>query len=326
MKQAFSDIPVVILAAGQGSRMRAGGIDQAKPLLPLCDRAILSHQVQMLRLLGVTRFVVVDNEEDEAAIEDAFARGLWHSRKADGVTRGGVLVQYVQVGGQGHMDALRLALAEEECSGPVLVLLGDIFLRLREGGLDGYPRMMTGRTAAVVAAREEADPAAMAENFALWTDDRGRVQRLEEKPSNPDTKLKGVGLYLFSPSSFDVLRNPGHPHLTAALQVMVDRGQEVMAGGGIGADVNVNRPSDFYRANLLALATAKTRGEAGYVAQSAQVEQGVVLSGCVVMNEAVLRGQARLSRVVVMPGTAVDLDGARLDRCILSNQSIIQVD
>jgi choline kinase len=49
----------VILAAGQGSRLRPAGVDYPKGFVRIGDRSIIEESIQRLREVGVRRFVIV---------------------------------------------------------------------------------------------------------------------------------------------------------------------------------------------------------------------------------------------------------------------------
>ena len=59
---------------------------------------------------------------------------------------------------------------------------------------------------AVLAVKDEPDPAAIRKNFAVIQDERQRVTRVIEKPRASPNRLKGVGLYLFDLTVFDAIR------------------------------------------------------------------------------------------------------------------------
>ena len=103
----LSDIAVIVLAAGQGTRMKSR---RAKVLHEVCGVAMLEHVLQMAQALAPSRLaVVVGRDADEV-----------RSRYAD---RAEFVLQAEQRG-TGH--AVRVALAGlPELSGDVLILYGD---------------------------------------------------------------------------------------------------------------------------------------------------------------------------------------------------------
>jgi bifunctional UDP-N-acetylglucosamine pyrophosphorylase / glucosamine-1-phosphate N-acetyltransferase len=96
---------VVILAAGEGTRMRSA---TPKLLHPLCGQPMLAWTLQAAREAGARKIVVIDGPQ----------RGL-----ADTVD--GAATIAVQQEPRGTADAVRAAAGEIEGEGPVIVLNGD---------------------------------------------------------------------------------------------------------------------------------------------------------------------------------------------------------
>ena len=96
---------VVILAAGQGTRMRS---DVQKLLHPLCGRPIIQWPIAAAKEAGAGKIVVVDSPE----------------RRLESVAGDGVVLA-VQERPLGTADAVRAALGEIEDSDTVIVLTGD---------------------------------------------------------------------------------------------------------------------------------------------------------------------------------------------------------
>jgi NDP-sugar pyrophosphorylase family protein len=52
-----------IIAAGEGSRLRAGGWTGSKPLMPIAGRPLIAHSLHRLRAAGIARIAMIINEE-----------------------------------------------------------------------------------------------------------------------------------------------------------------------------------------------------------------------------------------------------------------------
>ena len=110
----------LILAGGQGERLRPLTDSLPKPMVPLCEKPILAHQVEWLKSAGVTEVVFLAGYRWEA-IRDYFGDG----RKF------GIHVQYsVEDTPLGRGGAIRKGLPlvpeSEEC---VVALNGDVVTR-----------------------------------------------------------------------------------------------------------------------------------------------------------------------------------------------------
>ena len=104
----------VILAAGSGSRLRPLSLHKPKPLLPICNKAIIQHQIEYMRDIGIRDFRIVVGHLGRHIME-SFGSG-----EALGVN-----IRYVI-----QEQALGIAHAvyqlEDELDGPFLLFLGDI--------------------------------------------------------------------------------------------------------------------------------------------------------------------------------------------------------
>ena len=52
-----------IIAAGEGSRLRAGGWSGSKPLLPIAGQPLIAHSLERFRAAGIARIAMIINEE-----------------------------------------------------------------------------------------------------------------------------------------------------------------------------------------------------------------------------------------------------------------------
>lgn len=108
-------VSVAILAGGQGSRLKARSGRLPKPMVPVCGRPLLAHQIEMCRRHGFTRIALLVHYEHEV-IRDHFGDG----------SRFGVDIEYcVEATPRGTAGALRDALPR--LGETVLVLYGDTY-------------------------------------------------------------------------------------------------------------------------------------------------------------------------------------------------------
>ena len=56
-----------IIAAGEGSRLRAGGWSGSKPLLPIAGQPLIAHSLERFRAAGIARIVMVTGDRADAA-------------------------------------------------------------------------------------------------------------------------------------------------------------------------------------------------------------------------------------------------------------------
>jgi mannose-1-phosphate guanylyltransferase len=172
----------VILAGGQGTRLRPLTLNRAKPVVPLLNRPFLAYQLALLREHGVTDVILSCSyrvDDVEAALGDG--RGL------------GVRLRYVvekePLGtGGGVRNAADLA------TGTVFVLNGDVLCDVDLTAMRGFHDARGSRTTIYLAPVE--DPRAYG---LVETDGEGRIERFREKPGADEpisTNLINAGVYL----------------------------------------------------------------------------------------------------------------------------------
>jgi bifunctional UDP-N-acetylglucosamine pyrophosphorylase/glucosamine-1-phosphate N-acetyltransferase len=178
-----SDLAVVVLAAGQGTRMRTG---RAKVLHPLAGRSLLDHVLAAAAPLEPARTVIVVAPETRDEIATAMAEGVAIA---------------VQDPPRGTGDAVRCALPHLPADGTLLVLYGDT------------PLLRPATLAALLAARQAAD-AAVAVLGMRPPDTRGYgrlrfagddlVELIEGRHADPE--LLATGLCNFGVMAVDARR------------------------------------------------------------------------------------------------------------------------
>src|SRR5262245_18649668 len=239
-----SEIVGVILAGGRGTRMFPFSDHYPKPLLPICNKPLVVYQIEMMKELGVRDvFILVGH------------KGFQLSMMLGDGSCFGVRINYVE-----QTEILGIAHAvgrlEPHINHPFLMFLGDIFFVPRD--LSQMVTMFREQgQGAVLAVKEEPDPAAIRKNYSVVQDASGRVRRVIERPRHTTNRLKGVGLYLFDLSVFDAVRRTPRTamrdeyEITDTIQVMIDDGLTVRVANSVLDDVNITSPADLLDCNLL---------------------------------------------------------------------------
>ncbi|MFB6179109.1 MAG: bifunctional sugar-1-phosphate nucleotidylyltransferase/acetyltransferase [Halorientalis sp.] len=199
----------VVLAAGEGTRLRPLTRNRPKPMLPAANRPILEHVFDALVDAGMERLVCVV--------------GYKHDRVQDhfGPTYRGVPVQYVRQHkqlGSGHA----LLQARSAVEGPPLVVNGDRIVETE----------MVERVAEVFERDEPAAALAVLEHpearrygaVALTNDE---ITELIEKPMTDEYRLINAGIYAFDANIFEEIaetpRTEGELALTDTIARLMDR-------------------------------------------------------------------------------------------------------
>ena len=167
------ELALVILAAGDGTRMRS---QLPKVLHPVCGRSILGHQLRLGREIGAKRFVVVVGR-DEARLRAALAEE--HSDVE--------LVRQAEPLGTAHA-ALAARETLREHRGPVLLMYGDHPLYRSESFaalLDAHRKRAPALTMLVT---EFPDPSGYGR---VVRDAEGRVARIVEE-TEADAEVRAI--------------------------------------------------------------------------------------------------------------------------------------
>ena len=242
-----SELYGVILAAGAGTRIRPLSLDVPKPLLPVCNKPVIGHQIDYMKAVGIRKFRIVVGHMGRHIME-AFGNG----RDQD------IEIRYViQEKPLGIAHAVYQL--EEELDGPMLMFLGDIFFvpKHLERMVHTFKQQ---NAAAILAVKRESRSEMVRRNFSVTLGDTARVTKVVEKPRYIRDNLKGCGIYLFDLPVFDAIRRTPRTamrdeyEITTSIQILIDDGYPVYAEETVAWDMNVTVPEDLLYCNLVMLA------------------------------------------------------------------------
>jgi len=276
----------VILAAGEGTRMRPLTANLPKPLLPVAGKPFLRHTLEAVRSAGIREVAILVGWQGHR-IRESFGRGEDLGLTID------YEEQTERLGTAHAVGCLR-----SHVDGPFLSINGDVVVSgeaLRE--LLAFHRKVGGT---VMALAEVPDP----RPFGVVEMKGDLVVSLEEKPREPRSNLINAGIYVFETAIFDLIdRTPKSPRgeyeITDTIRTMIARG-EVHGFRLPGEWLDVGRPWDLLRANAAILKSL--RG-----AVRGTVEEGATLVGEVLVEEG-----ARVRRGSVIEGPTIIGPGAEI--------------
>jgi len=292
----------LVLAGGEGTRLRPITHTAAKQLVPVANKPILFFALEQLAAAGIVEVgIVVGSTEPE--IREAVGNG----------EQFGLSVTYLrQAAPLGLAHAILIArdfLGDDD----VVMYLGDNLLRdgitpfvqsfraLR----DEASRPRLGETmeppAAQILLAQVPDP----ERFGVAElDEAGNVIGLVEKPSDPRSDLALVGVYLFDPTIHEAVRaiqpsDRGELEITDAIQWLIDNGHRVRHEllGGWWKDTGALDP--LLEGNRLMLEVVEPR-QAGKVDDESRIDGRVRIEEGVIVERSVIRGP-----VAIGAGTSV---------------------
>lgn len=279
----------VILAAGKGSRLYPVTHHIPKPLLPLANRITLEYAFDRLKEIGVTDICIVVGENEEvmkAGLGDGspFGVNLSYVRQSEpnGLAHA---VSFTQdfVGGDDFVLYLGDAIYSES--------LKPFAERFRESGCANLNLV-----------KAVPDPS----RFGVANVSGERIVKLVEKPPVPESNLAMTGLYFFGPQIWEMIPDlppsaRGEYEITDAIQMLIDRGDVVLAGvyGGVWFDTGTLD-------SFLETSAFLTHGK-NTVAGGATVEGH--LEGKVVIGEGAQVKAESIEDAVILPGAKVEVTG-----------------
>ncbi|WP_231190054.1 sugar phosphate nucleotidyltransferase [Haladaptatus sp. DYF46] len=316
----------VILAAGEGSRLRPLTNHRPKPMLPVGNKPLLESVIEAVSAAGITEIVLVVGYHRER-IQNHFGNG--NHWDVD-IT---YAVQEKQLG-TGHA----LLQAEPYIESDFIALNGDRYLESQviEDLID--ERRQTGQSCIAVTQVD------MPNRFGVVELDGQTVTNIVEKPLPGTTSSRQInaGVYAFGPEIFDSIReteNLGEQALTTTLQTQSEV-RPLMAISVTGLWGDVSYPWDLLVLNDYTVDQHRSNPDAetahsGYVASTATLHDDFLLSENVAIlpGAVVLRGtsigenvsigaNAVVENTVVLPDATIG-PGAVVKDCIIGANATV---
>jgi UDP-N-acetylglucosamine diphosphorylase / glucose-1-phosphate thymidylyltransferase / UDP-N-acetylgalactosamine diphosphorylase / glucosamine-1-phosphate N-acetyltransferase / galactosamine-1-phosphate N-acetyltransferase len=249
----------VVLAAGEGKRMRPLTAKRPKVMLPLANRPMMEHLVLAAREAGITDFIFVVGY-GEREIRRHFGDGSGF----------GIHIRYApQRQQRGTADALRSA--RDFVTGPFLLLNGDMIVK--------SPDIVNlcSCQAPCISTSTTDHP----QDYGVVVVENGLVTTLEEKSKHLGSSQINAGAYFFSPDIFELIdrvqtSSRGELELTDALSNYIE--EKKLTSYQLSHWMDVGNPWDMLDANLTLIGNFSTE-------LKGTVEEGVTLQGTVIVGE-----------------------------------------
>ncbi|BCX05783.1 MAG: hypothetical protein KatS3mg053_3721 [Candidatus Roseilinea sp.] len=191
-----SNVCALILAAGEGTRLRPLTLERPKPMVPIAGRPLLDYTVTWLRDHGITDIAINLHYKPEVIVQHF----------GDGSTFG-VQIHYSHepriLGTAGAARKIRPWVDER----PLIVVYGDVLTDLDLHALLDYHAQMSERdpvTAVTMSLYHVPNPT---EVGLVGMDDTGRVNRFLEKPKPSEvfTDLANAGVLVLQPDALELI-------------------------------------------------------------------------------------------------------------------------
>ncbi|HKZ05504.1 MAG TPA: nucleotidyltransferase family protein [Methylomirabilota bacterium] len=220
----------VIMAGGEGRRMRPLTETTPKPLLSVGGRSLLEILIERLRLSGLVDIVVALHHRSD----------LIRERVGDGA-RLGVRVEYVEeprpLGTMGALPLIRAGLTR-----PFFVVNADILTKCDFRAMWDFHRGEAGVAMTVGVTRHQVDIP-----YGELTLDGSRVVRIDEKPRKEYPV--SAGIYVLEPSAIDLVPPDEYFDATDLVEALLARGRAVAAHRIREYWLDVGRLHDLEKAN-----------------------------------------------------------------------------
>ncbi|HJH27947.1 MAG TPA: glucose-1-phosphate thymidylyltransferase [Methanophagales archaeon] len=282
----------VILAAGEGKRMRPLTYERPKVMLPVAGKPLVEHLLEEVKEAGIDEFIFVVGYHDET-IRDYFGEG----------ERWGVDIQYVTQKTQlGTADALRKAEALVKGTDEFLMLNGDTIVSAEDIKRVSCISRSSEIALGVIKVKNP-------EDYGVIETEGEKITKIHEKMKEPPSNLINAGVYLLNePSIFEALSKTakskrGEFELTDSLQLLIEEGNNVF-WKPIEHWVDVSYPWDLLAANELLMGETTfvlRRSVLDKTFKESLIEQNVSIKGDVSIGDnTVIKSGSYIEGPVVM--------------------------
>jgi glucose-1-phosphate thymidylyltransferase len=223
----------VVLAAGEGTRLRPLTEDKPKGMVEINGKPILTHCFEQLAALGTDELIVVVGYRKQNIIEyygDEF-EGIpityTHQREQKGLAHG-------------------LLTAEEHIDDDFMFMLGD---NIFSANLKDVVRRQREDRADAAFLVEEVTWEEASRYGVCDTNKYGEVTDVIEKPDDPPSNLVMTGFYTFTPAIFHACHlvqpsNRGEYEISEAIDLLIQSGRTIDAIGLDGWRIDIGYPED----------------------------------------------------------------------------------
>jgi NDP-sugar pyrophosphorylase family protein len=302
----------ILLAGGQGTRLRPLTLQTPKPVVPIFDRPFLQYQIDRLRALPEVDEVVLSLNYQPERIEAVFGDG----------SASGVRLRYVvEPRPLGTGGAIKFA-AGDTRGEPILVFNGDVFTSVDLAALLRLHRERRARATIVLTPVE--NPAAYG---LVETEPDGRVRAFVEKPEPDAIRCNTInaGIYVLEPETLD--------RIPADTVFSIERGyfpsliadhEPFIAHVSDGYWIDIGTPAKYRQAHAdimdgrFVAAPFADRAGQSVVASDAAVDPGATIEApCFIGAGARVAAGARIGTYSVIGAGCAIGEGAQIDGAIL---------
>lgn len=287
----------VILAAGEGRRLRPFTETMPKVMLPVANKPMLEYVIDAVKTSGINEIVLVVGYKKEVIMD------YFKDYEDINIT---YVVQEKQLG-----TAHALLQTKDLIDGDFLVLSGDNIIDHR-----GIEKLLKEESKYSMLIKEHVHPS----KYGVVVVEKNILKEIVEKPSEEGEKFISTGIFKFPDSIFEKVEeitSQGVYELTDVIQLVVDRGEKIRS---IRSDfwMDIVYPWDLLIVNERMLHTTKT-------STSGVIENGVTMKGPISVGEntKIYAGSYISGPVVIGDGCEIGPNACIFPSTTIGNNAVV---
>ncbi len=310
----------VILAAGEGTRLRPLTCTRPKPMLPVAGKPIIEWDLEALSENGFKKaYIIVGYRSEE--IKNYFGEQFNGLRLE-------YIIQKEQLG-----TAHAISMVKDKITEDFLVMNGDLITskELIKNLAENHKKSNANASLCLVRVNNPKE-------FGIVKLTGNKVIDIEEKPENPEGDLANAGIYIFNKGVFDTIKSIEKSarleyEITDAIRIMIDK-KEVYGFEGEGRWIDVGRPWDLLNANEMVMKEMKLKQDKEVILEKYVTIKGPVHigKGSIIKSGTYIEGPCYIGKnCVIGPNSYIRpystiQDRARIGNGVEIKNSIIMSD
>ena len=287
----------VILAAGEGRRLRPFTETMPKVMLPVANKPVLEYVIDAVKTSGINEIVLVVGYKKEVIMD------YFKDYEDINIT---YVIQEKQLG-----TAHALLQTKDLMDGDFLVLSGDNIIDHR-----GIEKLLKEESKYSMLIKEHVHPS----KYGVVVVEKNILKEIVEKPAEEGGKFISTGIFKFPDSIFEKVEeitSQGVYELTDVIQLVVDRGEKIRS---IRSDfwMDIVYPWDLLIVNERMLHTTKT-------STSGVIENGVTMKGPISVGEntKIYAGSYISGPVVIGDGCEIGPNACIFPSTTIGNNAVV---
>lgn len=308
----------IILHGGHGTRLRPLTHTGPKQLLPIANKPMSQYCLESLRDAGITDIAIIIGGIGSNKVQEYYENG----------EKFGVKITYVsQDAPRGIAHAIKLC-KEFVNNDKFVVFLGDNILK--KSISEYIEKFKNSNASASILLCEVDNPT----QFGIADVKNGIIMKIMEKPKNPPTNLAVTGIYLLTPTIFDIIdrlkpswRN--EYEITDALQMLLEEKHKIIYDTVTDYWKDTGTPNDIIHANQVILNNMKSYFEGkkdDNVSISGNVMVGAgttIKEGSKIIGPVIIGKNCQIGPNVIVGSNTSIGDDTKLLNCQIENSIIM---